>query len=531
MLKFEKQLFHFLVLMALSILIIPKYYITGDGASHVYNAKVLFDYLLGNERFFYKVFYQINRGLDPNWMSHLVIGFFLQIFPSWLADKLFQITYVVAFAYGFRYLIKSIHTENTFLSFLFFPFLFTLPFQQGFYNYVFALALLFWTVGYYINQKNDIQSPLQQLKLCGLFLLMSFTHGMPTIYAMMLIGLIWLTDNFKFIIPFDFKKLLNSFSKFLLVLIPTIILMFSFVVKKGFDTVPHTWTASEKFIHFLQFYTSKSTRNSEQYPAIAVGILLLIFIVLFLISFRQKKSINPMLGYVFLAFGIYLLYAYVTCPHSIGGAGSIDIRLAYLPPIFLILYFATKQWNANNKQFFIVASILISSTFLVIRFPYVMKANAIGKEMMQAGKFIHDKSVVLNLHFNDWQPQKSGDSLFQIDGSFIHFTDFLGAEKKKHVIMLMNYEAEIYYFPVNWRSNKNPRETLKMMLPGNYPPCGDYRLYEKNTHQNIDYILFQNWKEDYKKQSCVDSTLKIIESNFTKIFESENQYVVVFKRK
>ena len=97
--------------------------------------------------------------------------------------------------------------------------------------------------------------------------------------------------------------------------------------------------------------------------------------------------------------------------------------------------------------------------------------------------------------------------------------------------MLMNYEAEIYYFPVNWRSNKNPRETLKMMLPGNYPPCGDYRLYEKNTHQNIDYILFQNWKEDYKKQSCGDSTLKIIESNFTKIFESENQYVVVFKRK
>ena len=52
MLKFEKQLFHFLVLMALSIVIIPKYYITGDGASHVYNAKVLFDYLLGTERVF-----------------------------------------------------------------------------------------------------------------------------------------------------------------------------------------------------------------------------------------------------------------------------------------------------------------------------------------------------------------------------------------------------------------------------------------------------------------------------------------------
>lgn len=531
MLKLEKQLFHLLVIMALSIIIIPKFYITGDGASHVYNAKVLFDYLFGDERAFYKTFYQINRGLDPNWMSHLLIGFFLQIFPAWLADKLFQIVYVLTFAYGFRYLIKSINPENTFLSFLFFPFLFSLPFQQGFYNYVLALAFLFWTVGYYINHRNEVQSPIQQLKLCILLLLMSFTHGMPTIYAMMLIGLIWLTDNLKFIIPFDFKKLLNSFSKLILLLMPIIILMFAFIVKKGFETVPHDWTLSEKLIHFLQFYTSKSTRNSEQYPAMAVGILLLIYLILFFISQRQKKYIHSMLGYVFLVFGLYLFYAYLTCPHSIGGAGSIDIRLASLPPILLILFFATKQWNAKSKQLFIVVSMLISTTFLVIRFPYVMRANTIGKEMMQAGNFIHDKSVVLNLHFNDWQTLKSGDSLFQIDGSFIHFTDFLGAEKNKHLIMLMNYEAEIYYFPVNWRPNKNPRETLKTMLPGTYPPCGDYRLYEKNTHQNIDYVLFQNWNIDYRKQSCIDSTLKIIESNFTKVFESENHYVVVYKRK
>ena len=531
MLKFEKQLFHFLVLMALSIIIIPKYYITGDGASHVYNAKVLFDYLFGHEREFYKEFYQINRGLDPNWMSHLMIGFFLQVFPAWLSDKLFQIVYVVTFAYGFRYLIKSINAENTFLSFLFFPFLFTIPFQQGFYNYVFALALLFWTVGYYINIKNDVQNPLQQLKLCVLLLLMSFTHGMPTIYVMMIIGLIWLTDNYKFIIPFDFQKLANSFSKLMLVFFPIIILMFSFIVKKGFETVPHPWTASQKFIYFLQFYTSQSTRNIEQYPAMAVGVLLLIFITIFLIYFRQKKSINSMLGYVFLAFGIYLLYAYITCPHSIGGAGSIDIRLAYLPPIFLILFFATKHWSAKSQQIFILSSFIISITFLVIRFPYVMKANAIGKEMMTANKIIDDKSVVLNLHFNDWQPMQTGDSLFQKDASFIHFTDFLGAEKNKHLIMLMNYEAEIYYFPVNWRPFKNPRDVIKTMLPGTYPPYGDYRLYENYSKQNIDYILFQNWNDDYRNQTCIDSTMKIIEPNFTKVFESENKYVVVYKRK
>ena len=131
-----------MVLLALSIIIIPKYYITGDGGSHVYNAKVLFDYVLNHERDFYKEFFVINRSIDPNWMSHLSIGIFLQMFPPWLADKLFQILYVITFAFGFRFFIRSIEPNNGFLTFLFFSFLFTLPFQQGFYNYCFSFEFL-----------------------------------------------------------------------------------------------------------------------------------------------------------------------------------------------------------------------------------------------------------------------------------------------------------------------------------------------------------------------------------------------------
>ena len=158
MLRFEKYLFYLLVLFALSIIIIPRFYITGDGPSHTYNAKVLFDYVFGHERSFYKEFYIINRNIDPNWIGHLLIGFFLQIFPYWFADKLFQITYLLVFAFGFRYCMKSINNENTFLSFLFFPFLFTLAFQEGFYNYSLAIGLFFWTLGYFIRIKNHLDN-------------------------------------------------------------------------------------------------------------------------------------------------------------------------------------------------------------------------------------------------------------------------------------------------------------------------------------------------------------------------------------
>ena len=53
-----------MVLLALSIIIIPKYYITGDGGSHVYIAKVLFDFVLNHVREFYKEFFFINCSIE-----------------------------------------------------------------------------------------------------------------------------------------------------------------------------------------------------------------------------------------------------------------------------------------------------------------------------------------------------------------------------------------------------------------------------------------------------------------------------------
>ncbi len=533
MLKHEKYFFYILLLLALSIVIIPTYYITGDGGSHSYNAKILFDYVFNNERGFYKEFYTINRSIDPNWMSHLLLGFLLQLFPMWLADKFLQIIYVILFSLGLRYLIRSSEPKNGFLSFLFFPFLFNLPFQQGFYNYCLSLAFLFFTLGYYIRNKNNFENPVIQLVLSILFLLTTFAHGMPAIYAMMVIFLIWLFDNFHLLIPFNLKKITYDLSKLLLIVLPSLLLIVLFLAKRGFGTEPHAWSYRKKFIMFLQFWTSQSTRHIEKYPAMASGILLLLFFGILLFT-RVKVNIQSRksLGVVFLFMSIFSFISYITSPHSIGGAGSIDIRLGFLPPLFLLLFFSTKNWSEISKRIFIISAFAISIGFLIIRFPYVLLANKIGKEIMTADKYIKDKSVVLNLHFDDWQRIKNGkDSLFQLDGSFIHFSDFIGAEKNKHLIMLMNYEAEINYFPVNWQAGKNPRESIPNLIPGTYPPCGDIPLYEKQINRKIDYVLIQNWRKDFENVECIQQLVSQLNEHFVMIYQSENKYIAVLQRK
>ena len=114
----EPWLFFLLWLLSASILVVPSVYLCGDGPSHLYNARVLFDAALGRDRDFYEAFFHINRHIDPNWLSHLALGTLIQVMPALWADKVLQLIYLGGFAYGFRYLVRGVNSDNGFLAFL-----------------------------------------------------------------------------------------------------------------------------------------------------------------------------------------------------------------------------------------------------------------------------------------------------------------------------------------------------------------------------------------------------------------------------
>lgn len=283
-------------------------------------------------------------------------------------------------------------------------------------------------------------------------------------------------------------------------------------------------------------WTSQSTRNAELYPAMATLLFIFIYLLICFIRNRSGKGYSThktgVKRPVLFLFTLFLFLSYLNCPHSIGGAGSIDIRLGYLLPLFLLIALSASQWKNMEKKIFIAVSFLITIGYLGIRFPYVMRASAIGKEIMTAGPYIRDKGVVLNLHYDDNQSLPGNDTLFQKDNSFLHFSEFLGAEKNKHLIMVMNYEAEISYFPVNWNFNKNPRLSIEKMIQNNYPPCGKVHRYENQIGQNVDYVLFQNWKKEFEKETCTANLLREMDSlGFYKKYESPKQAIIVYERR
>lgn len=512
-----------MVLLSLAILLYPHYYITGDGPSHVYNAKVWFDYIFNHDRSFYKSWYQLNRHIEPNYTGHFLLGILSRFLSGPVADKVLQCIYVLLYASGFRYLVQSFRTENSVLSYLFFPFLFSLTFQQGFYNFGLAQGLMFFILAIYLRiQSNVFSGSYNSFIYSVLILLMTLSHGMIAGYTMILLVLLWLNEK----IHLRQWRIGPELSMLTLILLPSILLLFGFILRNGVDTVPHPLSLNEKLNHFIHFESFQCIRQWELYPALVTGVF--IFLLLLLQISRIKTSGA---GWLFLLSSCYFFYAYLKSPHSIGGAGGIDLRLSALPFLFGMIYISSTEINEEIKKIVMMLSPALLITFFVLRFPTLLQVDVIAKDIMTVSDHISNHSVVLNLHLDDAQHTSAKEKLFECDSSFIHFSDYVGTEKNKSLILLNNYEADIPYFPIQWRPGVSPLYKIPGMIPGQYPPCDDFRKYEKQSGKKIDYILLQNSSGFSLSPACVKDLISNIDSSFNKVYVSPLKYVVLYKRK
>ena len=155
--RWENALFWLLLLIHILPVLQNKYFLTGDGPSHVYNAKVVLDYIQDHNWDFYSEYYDFNANLEPNWLSHAILAALISIFPDFLADKILVLAYLLLFAFGWRFLIRQINPQNAFIVLIGLPFMYQRTFQMGFYNYSLSIALMFWVVGYWIKHKEDLK--------------------------------------------------------------------------------------------------------------------------------------------------------------------------------------------------------------------------------------------------------------------------------------------------------------------------------------------------------------------------------------
>jgi len=106
-----------------------------------------------------------------------------------------------------------------------------------------------------------------------------------------------------------------------------------------------------------------------------------------------------------------------------------------------------------------------------------------------------------------------------------HFSNYLGVDKP--LIILENYEASVGWFPVKWNTQKLPRIKL-----GTFDTINGIQ-WMSNTQSNqikqIDYVFLYGSTNKIDDQSWAELNAELAK-NFRPVFNSENNYIIIYKR-
>jgi len=160
-----------------------RYLPTNDGPSHVYNAWILRELVMGHGGIIGQTF-RVDWRPQPNWIGTAAMALLMAVFPPLAAEKLFVTSIVLLFALAAWMYAGALDERSRIFAFLALPLTFHWLLQAGFYNFSLGVALAFITIALWIRRR---------LALVALLLVAGyFSHPMTCLFALGAMGLVWL---------------------------------------------------------------------------------------------------------------------------------------------------------------------------------------------------------------------------------------------------------------------------------------------------------------------------------------------------
>ena len=119
------------------------YFPSQDGPAHIENASIIRNYH-HPDRSILRTYYTFNKKFTPTWFGHLILVGLMYIVPAITAEKIFLTLYVILFPISVRYALSAMRSDNSFLAYLSFPFIYNYTLHLGFYSFCLSLSLYFF---------------------------------------------------------------------------------------------------------------------------------------------------------------------------------------------------------------------------------------------------------------------------------------------------------------------------------------------------------------------------------------------------
>ena len=253
---------------------------TQDGAVHLLNARVLFDYDDPAHEIF-REFYTVSREWNPNWLGQLLLAWMLSAVDPDVAEKLLVSLFVLGLPLAMRSLLRASGGSGNLLALAVVPFVQIFPLQMGFYNFCLSLVGYTWLLGQYIR----LGSSFEWTRACAFSLgcvALYFAHIVSTLALLVTIGCLFIFEAQRKTHSLEsgrIKAIASIALRPLLLLTPCSLLALYFLAAEGGPAPPSL--GSEVFDNasrglLLQFFASW---GEIDLLSLAPGILLLVVLV------------------------------------------------------------------------------------------------------------------------------------------------------------------------------------------------------------------------------------------------------------
>lgn len=519
--------YFFLVVIGINLVPVlsGKFFPTLDGAAHLYNSQLI-NSLLIDDGATLGMFFGINEEPVPNWTGHIILSLFNSFLPSFIAEKILLLFYLIGLPLAFRRLIDAISPNHKLVSYLVFPFTYSAVLYLGFYNFSIAIVFLFVTLNYWIRLENKTISFKNCLTLFTLITLTYFSHIFVFGILVFLIGLYICYEGIVQLIT-DFKKvkliLINSLRSSGLLLISSLLplLLFYLYFSTRSNSGESIYLDPSLLVEWIKevrpTIALNETIEKVYTKKIFLALLVLTIIALFLRIYRVvsaqkstanfrtiiKTGLNRTDFWLLASVVMLLLYFYL--PDSNGSAGYVSVRLVLLFFLFYILWL-------SSQKFPIWIGILSIGIALYCSFGlnhYYLSATKsltiVAQDCINASKYIKPNTVVLPLNYSDnW-----------LHG---HFSNYLGVDKP--IVILENYESDTGYFPIIWKDASIPR-TLLGNTSQTELSCLKWKSNDLNPSHVIDYVFILG-NNDTKTDSCSQSIQVILDISYRLVYRSDH---------
>jgi hypothetical protein len=536
----ERQIFWGLVVLHLIPLWAFRHLPTQDGPGHLAVASLLahLDLPAGEPL---RGFFERNVGNYPNYFIFGLLAEPVRLLSPRLTERLLLSGYVVLLPWAARYALGAVRPRSCFLAVLAFPFLFSFPFQMGFYNFCFSLAGFFLTLGFWLRHRGRFD-PLATLGLallaCGTY----FCHGVALVMtaACLLLLAAWQA----------WLDLRRSRAGTALALLPHPDMAAAApVLRHRLGPTVLAWlpalllTALYLGNHLQGPSTRLSARVLAKQLAGLYSLVALDFEVVWIsaalaglfgllagwqlvrrlrrrgpLTFRDGLLLVPLLCTV----------AYFAAPNQTGGGALVNQRLNLFPFLAVLFWLAAFAWPAGARRWIQAAAATVSLALLAFTCLGYARLQPYLDEYRSAAGQVAPGRTLLAVAFAPRGEAPDGRSLSFRTRPFLHADS--GAAAERLFISLTLNQANEDYFPVMYRPEVNPFRQGAILAPLEVePPAVDPLGYAARTGRTVDYVLL--WQGGRRRGPAADRLFAQLAAAYEPVFESERGNARLFRRR